>query len=329
MNIGTVGTSWITEAFIEAMKASGSFTLKAVYSRSHDKASTFAERHGALHVYTDLEEMAKSKEMNCVYIASPNSLHYEQVIQFLKQKKHVICEKPVFSNTAELKRAHEIAEENHVYLFEAVRNLHSPNFNKLKTEINGIGQVRSLFLQFSKYSSKYDAYLNGENPNIFSLEFSGGALVDLGVYPLYIAVGLYGQPKRVSYHPVILDSGVDGNGTLLLDYVDFTCTIMCSKISNAYNACEIHGEEATLIFENAGEISNLARVHTKTKESTSIETVEEQHDMKFEIQNFKSIIENKDTQEYKRLRELSYQVLSITEEARKQNNIIFTSESVY
>ncbi|WP_430789963.1 Gfo/Idh/MocA family protein [Virgibacillus flavescens] len=326
MNIGTIGTSWITSAFINAVKAAGSFTVTAVYSRSHDNASAFAESHGAAHVYTDLVEMAKSKEIDCVYIASPNSLHYEHVIQFLKQKKHVICEKPVFSNTAELKHAHEVAEENDVYLFEAVRNLHSPNFSKLQAESHKIGQVRSLLFQYSKYSSKYDAYLNGENPNIFSLDFSGGALVDLGVYPLYLAVGLYGVPKQVSYHPVILDSGVDGNGTLVLDYVDFTCTIMFSKISNSFNSCEIHGEEATLVFENAGTILNLERIHSKTKEKTSIETVEQQHDMMFEIQNFRSIIDTENKLEYERLRDLSFQVLSITETARKQNNIIFKSE---
>ncbi|WP_106496522.1 Gfo/Idh/MocA family protein [Lentibacillus sp. Marseille-P4043] len=326
MKFGTIGTSWITEAFIDAANEADNFKLAAVYSRAEDKAKQFAEKNNAPHYFTDLQQMAASDELDCVYIASPNSLHFEQAVLFLKHKKHVICEKPIFSNTTELQEAHRIAEENEVYLFEAMRNIHSPNFLRLQENIKEIGTVRSMMLQRVQYSSRYDKYLAGETPNIFSAEFSGGALVDLGIYPLSIAVALFGKPQRVTYFPVILKSGIDGNGTLVLVYPDFTCTIVCSKISNSFNPNEIHGEEGTLLFGDSGTLTNQALVKTHSDEKVILDTVVHEHDMVFEINHFQEIIETENEQEYKRLKELNYLVLSITEEARKQSGIVFGVE---
>src|SRR5699024_11794480 len=82
MNIGTIRTSFITDNFIEALKEEGSFTLTAVYSRTEEKAANFAEKHGADHYFTDLEAMANSEIIDCVYIASPNSMHFEHTLLF-------------------------------------------------------------------------------------------------------------------------------------------------------------------------------------------------------------------------------------------------------
>lgn len=323
MKFGTIGTSKITGSFIEAAKKAKEFSLTAVYSRTEEKAKQFADRYDAPYVFTDLHQMATSREIDCVYIASPNSLHYEQAILFLKHKKHVVCEKPIFSTTKDLREAHRIAEENNVYLFEAMRNIHSPNFNQLKKNTREIGNIRGIFLQYMKYSSRYDNYLQGENPNIFSTEFAGGALVDLGVYPLYIVAAIFGKPQHVSYYPVKLQSGVDGNGTLVLVYDEFTCTIVCSKISNSYLPCEFQGEKGTLLFDNPTTMTGQAMIKTQTQEKIVIETEENDDDMVFEIDNFTSIIKTKNTIEYNELRELSYLVLSITEEARRQSGIVF------
>ncbi len=326
MKFGTIGTGWITDAFIDAANSAENFIHSAVYSRTSDKANTFAEKYNVKNVFTDIEQMAESSEFDCVYIASPNSMHAEHANTFLKKQKHVVCEKPIFSNVKEWKKAHQVAEENGVYLFEAMRNIHSPNFKSLKDNLDKIGNVRSMSLHLIQYSSRYDKYLQGENPNIFTTEFSGGALVDLGVYPLSVAVALFGEPEDVSYFPVKLKSGVDGNGTLVLTYTDFTCTILCSKISNSYNACEIQGEKGTLIFDDVGEINNPRLFKTPSKEQVTLEAVSQDNNMVFEIDQFRRIIETGDDQKYQELKNISYNVLSITEEARRQTGIVFASE---
>ncbi|WP_099159257.1 Gfo/Idh/MocA family protein [Virgibacillus ndiopensis] len=326
MKYGTIGTSWITDSFIKASKKISDLTLTAVYSRSEEKARNFADTHGVKHAFTDLEHMAKSDVIDCIYIASPNSLHYEQAILFLKYKKHIICEKPIFSNTKELKEAYKVAEENNVYLFEAIRSIHAPNFKRLKENMAEIGKMRSAILHQVRYSSKYNSYLAGNNPNIFSAEFSGGALVDMGIYPLYLAVALFGEPDSVSYIATKLDSGVDGSGTLVLSYADFTCTIMCSKIVTSYIPCEIHGESGTFVFEDVSKINELRLIDNQTNQVTTIETPDIKEDMVYEIGNFRRIIKTNSVQEYEELKELSLIVLSITEEARRQNDIVYDCE---
>ena len=326
INFGTVGTGWITESFIQAAQLSGQLQLTSVYSRTEDKAKQLADTYNASYLYTDLEEMARSSEIEAVYIASPNSVHFEQTLTFLKNKKHVICEKPIFSTSAELAKAYQTAEENGVYLFEAIRNIHTPNFNILKDNLHLAGELRSTVLPYMKYSSRYDLFLQGEDPNIFSAKYSGGALVDLGVYPLYLAVGLFGEPKQVTYHPVLLRSGVDGSGTLVLTYGEFICTILCSKISHSELPCEIHGEKGTFVLDDAAPISNITFVDNRGLEREILGVELEEQNMVYECTNIVRIIETKNDQEYQQLKSWSEIVLRITEEARKQNNIIFDKE---
>ncbi|WP_156324662.1 Gfo/Idh/MocA family protein [Bacillus sp. FJAT-27245] len=326
MNYGTIGTSWITKAFISAARLSGRMELKAVYSRSPEKARQFAEENNAPAAFTSLDEMAESRDIDAVYIASPNSLHYEQAILFLKNKKHVICEKPIFSNLGELEEAFRVAEENGVYLFEAIRNIHSPNLDILKREIHRAGELRSAVLTYISYSSRYDLVLKGEEPNIFSANYSGGALVDLGVYPLSLAVALFGRPDKVSYSPVILPTGVDGSGTLVMKYPEFVCTILCSKISDSTIPCEIHGEKGTFILGDSAPISTLSFHDSHTKERIDLGERLEEQDMMYEVVRFADIIEMKDDGAYKELANLSRTVLQITQQARHENAIRFAAE---
>jgi predicted dehydrogenase len=326
INLGTVGTGWITSSFIEAAQLSKEFKLVGVYSRTEEKAKLLADTYNASEVFSDCEKMAQSENIDAVYIASPNSVHFEQALLFLKHKKHVICEKPIFSNTRELVEAFKVAEENGVFLFEAIRNIHTPNFKTLKEKLPMAGEIRSAILPYIKYSSRYDLFLQGEEPNIFSSTFSGGALVDLGVYPLYLAVGLFGEPKKATYHPVILRSGVDGSGTLVLEYEEFVCTILCSKLSHSTILCEIHGEKGTFVLEDAAPISQIEFYDSHSKESKVLSVPLEEKDMMYECKNIAGIINTNNEKEYQRLKSLSEMVLKITEESRKQNNIIFDSE---
>jgi len=326
INFGTVGTGWITHSFIQAAQLSKQLNLVGVYSRTEAKAIELADIYKAPHFYTDINEMAKSPEIEAVYIASPNSVHFEHALTFLKNKKHVICEKPIFSNTRELDEAYRIAEENGVYLFEAIRNIHSPNFRILKEKLHLAGNLRSTILPYIQYSSRYDKFLQGEEPNIFTAKYSGGALVDLGVYSLYLSVGLFGEPKKVTYHPVLLRSGVDGSGTLVLEYEGFVCTILCSKVSHSVIPCEIHGESGTFILEDAAPISEIKFIDSHTKESVILSVGQEEQDMVYECKNIATIIETKNDMEYEVLKKWSKIVLRVTEEARLQNNILFPSD---
>ncbi|MUV37731.1 putative oxidoreductase [Lentibacillus sp. JNUCC-1] len=326
MNLGVIGTGWITEAFIEGAQSAGVFEPLAVYSRHEDKAAQFARKHKLAYTYTNLEQMATAEDIDVVYIGSPNALHYEQAVLFLQNNKHVICEKPIFSNTAEWEQAHQTAEKHGVYLFEAMRHIHSPNLEEIKNRIGDLGTIRSVILPFVQYSSRYEKYKNGERPNVFTAEFSGGALVDLGVYPLALAVALFGKPEDTVYSPVQLETGVDGSGTLVLKYPNMVCTILCSKVAQSYQACEIHGDTGTMTFEGASEMHAAQLIRNDTKEAEALGTETYANNMNFEAEAFYHIIQHGDRAYYEKLNTLSYTVLSITEKVRKENGIVFGVE---
>ncbi|EAD3878192.1 gfo/Idh/MocA family oxidoreductase [Listeria monocytogenes] len=326
MKLGIMGTNWITDSFIEGAINSGEWNLTAVYSRTEEKARAFGEKYGELTYFTDIEEMGKSDALDAVYIASPNALHYQHAVSLLKNKKHVIVEKPIFSTVAELEHAHQIARENNVFLFEAARHIQEPNFKRLQENIEKVGTVHGATLAYMKYSSRYDQVLNGEEPNIFSLKFSGGSIVDLGVYPLYSAITLFGEPVKATYFATKLPTGVDGLGPIILEYPTFNITIIQGKNSQSFLPSEIYGQKGTLIVDPLTGIEKITFYDNATKEETELAGSVVANDMQFEAAEFARIIEQSDRDTYEYLADLSLKVLRVSNELRHQNDIWFDAE---
>ncbi|OFF89867.1 Gfo/Idh/MocA family protein [Listeria monocytogenes] len=326
MKLGIMGTNWITDSFIEGAINSGEWNLTAVYSRTEEKARAFGEKYGELTYFTDIEEMGKSDALDAVYIASPNVLHYQHAVSLLKNKKHVIVEKPIFSTVAELEHAHQIARENNVFLFEAARHIQEPNFKRLQENIEKVGTIHGATLAYMKYSSRYDQVLNGEEPNIFSLKFSGGSIVDLGVYPLYSAITLFGEPVKATYFATKLPTGVDGLGPIILEYPTFNITIIQGKNSQSFLPSEIYGQKGTLIVDPLTGIEKITFYDNATKEETELAGSVVANDMQFEAAEFARIIEQSDRDTYEYLTDLSLKVLRVSNELRHQNDIWFDAE---
>ncbi|HAM1202693.1 TPA: Gfo/Idh/MocA family oxidoreductase [Listeria monocytogenes] len=326
MKLGIMGTNWITDSFIEGAINSGEWNLTAVYSRTEEKARAFGEKYGDLTYFTDIEEMGKSDALDAVYIASPNALHYQHAVSLLKNKKHVIVEKPIFSTVAELEHAHQIARENNVFLFEAARHIQEPNFKRLQENIEKVGTIHGATLAYMKYSSRYDQVLNGEEPNIFSLKFSGGSIVDLGVYPLYSAITLFGEPIKATYFATKLPTGVDGLGPIILEYPTFNITIIQGKNSQSFLPSEIYGQKGTLIVDPLTGIKKITFYDNATKEETELAGPVVANDMQFEAAEFARIIEQSDRDTYEYLADLSLKVLRVSNELRHQNDIWFDAE---
>ena len=150
----------------------------------------------------------------------------------MENGKHVLCEKPMASNTKEISEMMKVANEHSVVLMEALKTTLVPNFLAIKENLHKIGQVRRYFSSYCQYSSRYDKYKEGIVLNAFNPAFSNGALMDSGIHCLYPAVTLFGEPKQVQATSHMLESGVDGEGSILLTYDEMDAVIMYSKISN-------------------------------------------------------------------------------------------------
>ncbi|KGT94316.1 oxidoreductase [Erwinia typographi] len=258
IRFAVVGTNWITRQFVDAAHETGKMKLTAVYSRSLGQAQTFSKDYPVEHLFTSLEQMAQSDAIDAVYLASPNALHCQQSLLFLQHKKHVICEKPLASNLREVEAMIACARDNQVVLFEAFKTASLPNFLILQQSLPKVGKLRKAFINYCQYSSRYQRYLDGENPNTFNPAWSNGSIMDIGYYCLATAVSLWGEPHSVIASASLLASGVDAHGTVLMDYGDFDVTIQHAKVSQSVLPSEIQGEAGSLVIEQISECQRVS-----------------------------------------------------------------------
>lgn len=325
IRFGIIGTNWITDKFVKSAMEHPEFKLTAVFSRTAEKAREFAKQYEVETIFTDLHKMAKSEEIDAVYIASPNSLHAKHAIIFLEQGKHVLCEKAIASNAAELKQMIKVAQTNQVVLMEAMKSTLVPNFKVIAENVERIGKVRRYFASYCQYSSRYDAYKEGKILNAFKPEFSNGALMDIGIYCLYPMVVLFGKPEKIQATGFMLESGVDGQGSILLSYKEMDAAVMYSKITDSVIPSEIQGEEGNLIFDK---INVPEKVEIRYRNGTVEDLTIPQSDkpMYYEVEEFIQLIESGEKESKINSLEHSLQVMEIIDECRKQIGVVFPAD---
>ena len=218
IRFATIGTSKITRSFLNGARHDERFCLAAVYSRSEETAKAFAAEYGAEKIYTSLEALAADKDIDAVYIASPNICHVPQSVMMLNAGKHVMCEKPYATDPEEAKLPIEAAKRNNVAFMEAMKTTLLPNFYAVRENLPRLGKIRRFFGQFCQYSSRYDDYKSGSQKiaNVFNPEMRGGAILDLGVYGIAPVIHLFGVPWKGEFTEEKLNECVHVTSTLIL-----------------------------------------------------------------------------------------------------------------
>lgn len=330
IKLGIIGTNWITQQFVEAVKLSGRYELVSVYSRHAETAKTFAEKNGAQETFTDLDQFFSQGAFDTVYIASPNSLHFAQAKKAIQAGKNVIVEKPAFSTQKQMAAIQQLLDENdQVLYFEAARNIHTENFHAIEKKLGELKTVQGAEFTYSKYSSRYDKVLAGEVPNVFSPKFAGGVLQDLGVYTVYDAVALFGMPEDAVYFPQRIASGVDGKGTAILTYPEYNVTLNFSKITNSHMTSEIYGLKDLIEIDDAGEINAVIYIDDDQNKQMIGNTIDE-NPMLPEVKDFARVIEDphhsQNQKDYAYWRQLSVYVNQLIYQLRQSAHISFTGE---
>lgn len=323
MKIATIGTSWITESFIESSKYIDDVYIYAVYSRSEEKAKTFAQKNNVSGNYFSLDEMLCDKNIDAVYIASPNSKHFEQSKMCLLAGKHVICEKPMVVTSNQLEELYSIADSKNLILLEAMKSMHSDGLDVIKNAIADIGEIRTAQIDFSQHSSKYGAYKRGENPNIFNPSMCTGALMDLGVYCVYFALEIFGKPEKVVSHSDFLESGADCTGTLIFVYDDKTVTITYSKTANGFLGSRILGENGAITINSVSKLTGIKRYYNDGTTEELYPVIDENIVMSKEIEAFRDFVNGKNKDYYDYCRKTAFDSYRIIENIRKENNFGF------
>ena len=322
MRFGIVGTNFVSDYFMEGAKCCEECEVVAVASRRYDNAVAFADKYGIPEAYETYQQMCESGKIDAVYVATPNSTHKEIAMYFMSHGIHTFCEKPMASNIDEVEEMIACAKRNNVYLHEGIVPLFSPNFEVVRSNLSRVGKIRQVYINMAQYSSRYDAYLRGENPTTFRKELSNGALMDLGIYVFSHAIALFGKPKNIYSVANMLDSGVDVAGSSILEYDGFNATLSYSKASNTENKIEICGELGRIIIGHATMYKSIVFVDRKTgaRENLYKET---EHVFAHQIRDMILQIKSGRTESSKVSLDLSRAIHEVLTRSRAMSGIVF------
>lgn len=325
MRIGVIGTGAIVGEFLEAVGQANDVECTVICSRKEENAKIFAEKFGMKKIYTDYNLMLCDRNINFIYIALPNSLHYEYTLKALQKGKNVICEKPFTQTLKETTTLIELAKQKELFLFEAITTLHLPNYKSIKEDLKNIGDLKIIECNFSQYSSRYDLFKQGELPNVFNAKFAGGALSDINIYNLHFVIGLFGKPNDFKYYPNI-EKGIDTSGILILQYDTFKAICIGAKDCVSDPHINIQGDKGNInVVGSANSIKDY-RFILKTKEPVIKNYQPFDNRMVYEIKAFKEICDNKNYEFCYELLEHSKLVIEIAEKARTNSGIKFPAD---
>ena len=213
-NWALVGTGGITNRFLEGLRATRGHVVAAV-SRSRERAQDFALRNGIDKAY-DFDQMLEDTSVDVVYIGTPHTTHKDLAVRALRAKKAVLCEKPCAINAGELRVMLRTARENNCFFMEALWSRFLPPLVKVREWLScgRIGEVKMIQANFG-FSAPFDP-----QNRLFNPELGGGALLDVGVYPLsFISMVFGGQkPQKIISQLFMGETGVDEEAALILNY---------------------------------------------------------------------------------------------------------------
>lgn len=327
IRFGIIGSNFITDRFIEASKQVDDVQITALYSRTMERANEYGDQHHIVYRFDQLDTMFQSDVIDAVYVASPTSFHAQHAIAAMEAGKHVLCEKPFASNEREVKQMIATAKRNGVVLMEAMKSTVTPAFAAIRAKLPDIGPVRRYFASYCQYSSRYDAYKEGTILNAFRPEFSNGALMDIGIYCIYPAIALFGKPDAIQAQGFMLSSGVDGQGSLLLQYKDgIDAIISYSKITNSYVPSEILGEQGNIIIDSISEPKQITIRYRDGRVEELDFSAQSESIMKYEIAEFVQVIRAGLAQSTLNSHQNAEIVMATIDEARKQMGVVYPAD---
>lgn len=224
---GILGTGNIAHQFARGLQTADDVQLVAVGSRTQASAEAFGDEFGAPHRHSSYEALAADPEVDAIYVSTPHPFHKDNTILCLNEGKAVLCEKPFAINTAEAVEMIAVAREKHLFLMEAMWTRFSPVMYRVRELLaqGAIGEPRMLQADFG-FRGKFDP-----NSRQFDPALGGGALLDVGIYPLSLASMIFGSPTEIVSAAHLGETGVDEQSVVVLKYGAGQLAITSSAVS--------------------------------------------------------------------------------------------------
>lgn len=302
--------------FLEAAKLIPEMEVRALFARKEEKRKEICEKYQVPVAYDSYEKLLADQSIDVLYLPVPNHLHYSFTKQALEAGKHVILEKPFTVTYEEAKKLAELARAKGLVLFEAITNQYNANYEKVRELLPGLGDVKIVQLNFSQYSSRYEAFKQGNIAPVFDPAKAGGALMDLNVYNIHFVVGLFGEPKAIHYYPN-MEKGVDTSGILVMEYPTFQCVCVAAKDCGAPLSVNIEGDKGCMFsHSNSGRFEEFSYQENK-QEPIHYELARRDSIFAEELTAFTEYYVNKNQAELDRRLEHSLRVMKVLDAARR------------
>ncbi|WP_115463111.1 Gfo/Idh/MocA family protein [Winogradskyella aurantiaca] len=316
---GILGTGKIASKFASEFQFIANSKIHSVASRSLEKAKSFARDHNIDTYFGCYQELLKEPEIDAIYIATPHSLHCENTLAALKNDKSVLCEKPLAMNLKEVNLMTNKAKEKELLLMEGLWTAFLPHFQFVLRHIKTgqLGKLQSLTADFG--------FPITENPHsrLYKKSLGGGSLLDIGIYPVFLALSCMGKPESIDARADFFENGVDKSCEITFKYNDGREAILSSTFAKHTPT------EAILKFEK-GDLKINSRFHEPT--SLELITYPKQQSIKFpargigysyEIEHFNELIRNKETQSPIMSYQMSSELMSILDRIRAKIGLVY------
>ena len=322
MNLGIIGTNFISDRLCTTMARVPDVQATAVLSRTREKAEAFAAAHPGMTPFWEREAFFRA-DIDAVYVATPNVCHYPDAMQALEAGKHVLLEKPAVSNAGEWTALAEKARQKGLVVLEDMRPLYDPAWQTIRAALAEIGPVREVSLRYCQYSSRYDAFLSGKVLNAFNPALSNAAVMDIGSYPVAVMCHLFGAPEQVGAASVLLPGGFEGAGQMVCRYPAFTVHVAYSKITQDVTPSFFLGEKGSITVDKLSSPVQV-RLQMRSGEERLLPSREEDNNMDYELAAFAALCRTGQADHPGLV--TTANTMAVLDEVRRQAGVVFPAD---
>lgn len=323
IHMGIIGAGNIANKFCEAVNKSHiDACLEAIGSRSIDKAMAFKDKHQINKAYGSYEDLYNDPLIDLVYIAIPHAFHYEEMKNALSKNKHILCEKPFTLNANQAKEIFNMAREKKLFVMEALWTRFLPVIQSLKKSIDQgiIGKINLLTADFCFKPNK------DINHRLYQKHLGGGALLDIGIYPITIANIFLGKPKSFESRVTMFKTGVDASEIITYNYGKTKAILTASMIKESPLEAIIEGTKGKVLIQGLHDTESAKIYDNQGSLIKEINIPFEVNGFEYEIQEAVSCIQNKQIESSIMPHKETINILKQMDDIRKSWNFSYQQE---